>query len=136
MARSKQQMSSVLFILLILLLSAISLHAEPMRVTENLRKETVLLPSSAPDKTGFVLFSFLTLSSDTEMLALVAIYDDPQTHWSVDYLELYDSSGRLLAISWLDRFGILRTAIDRGLLEGEAISLEGVLVLLAEGTPS
>jgi len=136
MVRSKQQIRSILFILSMLLLSGISLYAEPVRVTENLRKETVALPSSAPDKTGFLLFSFLTLSSDTEILALVAIYDDPRTQWSVDYLELYDSSGGLLAISWLDRFGIRRTAIDRGLLEGEALELEGVLVLMPEGTPS
>jgi len=135
MVRSKQQIRSILFILSMLLLSGISLYAEPVRVTENLRKETVALPSSAPDKTGFLLFSFLTLSSDTEILALVAIYDDPRTQWSVDYLELYDSSGGLLAISWLDRFGIRRTAIDRGLLEGEASRLEGVLVLMPEGEP-
>lgn len=135
MVRSKQTICFVLLILLALLLFAKSLYAEPMRVTENLRKETVLLPSSAPDKTGFVLFSSLTLSSDTEILALVAIYDDPKTQWSVDYLELYDSSGRLLAISWLDRFGIRRTAIDRGLLEGEALRLERVLVLVPDGAP-
>lgn len=136
MVRSKQQIRSVLFILSILLFFGVSLYAEPMRVTENLDKKTFLLPPSVPDKTGFVLFSSLTLSSDAGILALVIIYDDPKTGWSVDYLELYDSSGGLLAISWLDTFGIRRTAIDRGLLEGEARRLEGVLILIPEGVPA
>jgi len=136
MVRSKKQIRSVLIILSILLLSSEGLHSEQMRAAENLQKEIVHLPSSVPDKTGFVLFSFFALSSGTETLALVAVYDDPKTRWPVDYLELYDSSGRLLAISWLDKFGILRTAVDRGLLEEKTSELEGILVLLPDGTPS
>lgn len=133
MVRLKRTLYFLLFILSALLFAEKDLHAESMRVTENLRMETVLLPPSVPDKTSFVLFSSLTLSSDAGILALVIIYDDPRTEWSVDYLELYNSSGGLLAISWLDRFGIRRTAIDRGLLEGESSRLEGVLVLIPEG---
>jgi len=51
-------------------------------------------------------------------------------------MELYDGAGSLLLVSWVDRFGIRRTAMDRGLLQEEASRLEGVLVLLQEGTPA
>ncbi len=64
------------------------------------------------------------------------MYDDPQTERPVDYLELYDGSGGLVLVSWVDRFGIRRMAMDRGLLQEEASELEGILVLLLQGTPS
>ena len=66
----------------------------------------------------------------------MAVYDDPQTRWSVDLLELYDEAGALLSVSWVDKFGIRRTAMDRGLLQEETSRLEGVFVLLPEGTPA
>lgn len=133
MVRSRQQISSVLFILSILLLSDISLYAEPMRVTENLRREKVLLPASAPDKNQLTLVGFVT--ADEEIIATLALYDDPQTERPVDYMELYDTSGSLLMIGWVDELGVRRTAVDRGLLQEEASRLEGVFVLLPEGTP-
>ena len=64
----------------------------------------------------------------------VLIYDDPTTKRPADYFELYDTDGDLLAVSWFDRFGIQRVAVDRGLLE-EADKLEGVFVILLEGEP-
>ncbi len=115
---------------MLLLLSGGSLHAEPMRVTENLRKERDLLPPSAPERGQLVLVSFVTITPEAEVIASVATYDDPQTSRSIDYLEHYDEAG----VSWVDSFGILRTAMDRGLLQEEASRLEGVLVLLQEGT--
>ncbi len=121
---------------LLLLLSGGSLHAEPMRVTENLRKERVLLPPSAPERAQLILVSFVTIAAEAEAIATMAVYDDPQTRRSIDYLELYDEAGSLLLVSWVDRFGIRRTAMDRGLLQEEASRLEGVLVLLQEGTPA
>ncbi len=51
----------------------------------------------------------------------------------MDYVELYDGSGGLLAVGWLDRFGILRMAVDRALLQGESGVLEGVFVLVSGG---
>ena len=113
-----------------------SIHAEPMRVTENLRKETVLLPPSAPERGQLILVSFVMITPEAEVIASVAAYDDPQTRWSVDYTELYDEAGDLLLVSWVDRFGIRRTAMDRGLLQEEASMLEGILVLLSEGIPA
>ena len=121
---------------MLLLLLGGSLHAEPVRVTENLRRETVLLPPSAPERDQLVMVSFVTITPEAEVKASVATYDDPQTRRPIDYLELYDEAGSLLLVNWVDRFGIFRTAMDRGLLQEEASRLEGVLVLLQEGTPA
>ncbi len=120
----------------LLLLSSGSLHAETIRVTENLRKERVLLPPSAPERSQLILDSFSTITAEGEIIAARAVYDDPRTRKPDDYLELYDEAGGLLLVSWVDRFGIRRTAMDRGLLQEEASRLEGVLVLLQEGTPA
>ncbi len=119
---------------LILLFSG-SLHAETIRVTENLRGETVLLPSSAPETDRLMLVSFVMMAPEAEIIGALAAYDDPKTSRSVDYLEFYDGAGSLLLVSWVDRFGIRRTAMDRGLLQEEASGLKGVLVLLLEGDP-
>jgi hypothetical protein len=134
--KDKTKIYYVILGLTLLWLSGGSLHAEPIRFTENLRRETILLPPSAPDRRQLVLVSFVTITPEAEVIAAVATYDDPQTSRSIDYLELYDEAGGLLLVSWVDRLGILRTAIDRGLLQEEASRLEGVLVLLQEGTPA
>ena len=49
-----------------------------------------------------------------------------------DYWEIYDKEGNLLAISWFDKFGIQRTAIDRGIVEEED-KLEGIFVVVLDG---
>ncbi len=118
-----------------ILFSGGSLHAEAVRVTENLRGETVLLPSSAPETDRLMLVSFVMMAPEAEIIGALASYDDPKTRRSVDYLEFYDGAGSLLLVSWVDRFGIRRTAMDRGILQEEASRLEGVLVLLLEGDP-
>jgi len=134
--KDKNKIYFIILGLTFLLLLGGSLHAEPIRVTENLRGETVLLPSSAPETDRLMLVSFVTMAPEAEIIGALAAYDDPKTRRSVDYLELYDGTGSLLLISWVDSFGILRTAMDRGLLQEEASRLEGVLVLLQEGTPA
>lgn len=136
MARTNLRIYSAIMSLSLLFLLGKSLDAEPMRVTENLRREIVLLPPSAPDKSRLILVTFATMASEAEIIGALALYDDPQTKRPVDYIELYDDSGGLLLVSWVDRFGIRRIAMDRGLLQEEASRLEGVLVLLAEGTLS
>ena len=60
------------------------------------------------------------------------VYKDVSTHRPVDYWELYDHAGDLLAVSWFDKFGIQRTAVDRGIIE-EADKLEGVFVFVLNG---
>jgi hypothetical protein len=134
--KDKKKIYFIILGLTLLLLLGGSLHAEPIRVTENLRRETVLLPPSAPERGQLVLVSFVTITPEAEAIASVASYDDPHTRRSIDYLELYDEAGSLLMVRWVDRFGIFRTALDRGLLREEATRLEGVLVLLQEGTPA
>lgn len=104
-----------------------------MQITENLRSETVLLPPP-PLKSELDPVSFVAVVSGAQIIASVAKYDDPRTKRPVDYMELYDGSGDLLVVSWFDQFGISRTAMDRGLLQEGAMTPEGVLVLLPEGT--
>jgi hypothetical protein len=60
------------------------------------------------------------------------VYDDVTTKRAADYWELYGSEGDLVAISWFDRFGIQRLAVDRGLLD-ESDKLEGVFVVFLDG---
>ena len=55
-------------------------------------------------------------------------YDDIRTKWDIDYIELYDLEGRLLLVSWVDRFGVCQVAMDRGLLDADNPKVEGVLV--------
>ncbi len=60
------------------------------------------------------------------------VYDDVTTERPADYWELYDKQGNLLAVSWFDRFGIRRTAVERGILENED-KLEGNFVVVLDG---
>ena len=108
-------------------------HSKSMRVTANLRGGVVLLPPSAPATDRLTLVSFITIVPDAEVLAAIAVYDDPQTTRPMDYVEFYDGVGNLLQASWIDKYGIRRTAIDRGLLQEEGSRLEGVLTLISEG---
>ncbi len=77
----------------LLLLSSGTLHAETIRVTENLRGETVILPSSAPETDRFILVSIVTIASEGVVVAAMAVYDNPQTTRPVDYLESLGSYG-------------------------------------------
>ncbi len=108
-------------------------HSASMRVTANLRGGVVLLPPSAPETDRLTLVSFITIVPDAEVLAAIAVYDNPETTKPVDYIEFYDGVGNLLQASWIDKYGIRRTAIDRGLLQEEGSRLEGVLTLISEG---
>ena len=60
------------------------------------------------------------------------VYSDVTTERPVDYWELYDKQTNLLAVSWFDRFGIQRTAVDRGIVEEED-KLEGIFVVVLDG---
>ncbi len=111
-------------------------HSASMRVTENLRGGVVVLPPSAPETDRLTLVSFITIVPDAEVLAAIAVYDNPQTTRPMDYVEFYDGVGNLLQASWFDQFGIRRTAVDRGLLQEEPSELEGVLTLVLEGIPA
>ena len=60
------------------------------------------------------------------------VYDDMSTERPADYWEFYDSEVNLLAVSWFDKFGIQRTAVDRGIIEQED-KLEGVFIVVLDG---
>jgi hypothetical protein len=62
----------------------------------------------------------------------LVVYDDPSTARPEDYVELYDSDGELAAVSWFDRFGIQRMAVDRAFVDGED-KLQGVFVAIVDG---
>ena len=54
---------------------------------------------------------------DDKVLGIVTMYDDPATERPVDYMEIYDTAGNLLAFGWFDQFGIERIAVDRSFVE-------------------
>ena len=133
--KEKKTIYFVILGLCLLLILSQSVHAQGILSTEHSLTETVLLPPSVPEKDRFVWLSVFTIAPDGEIIAALGLYDDPQTTRAVDYVELYDGSGGLLAVGWLDRFGILRMALDRALIEEGAVALEGIFVVLPEGTP-
>jgi hypothetical protein len=80
------------------------------------------------------LVSFDPWVVEGEVLGSVAayVYNDVTTERPADYWELYDNEGDLLAFRWFDRFGIPRTAVDRGIVE-QGDELEGVFVIVLDG---
>ena len=87
---------------------------------------------AVPERGHLILVSFSALNIGGETIGTIVLYDDPATERSADYLELYDQGGDLLAVAWFDRFGIERTAVDRGLLDN-ADKPEGIFVVLLAG---
>ena len=80
------------------------------------------------------LVSFEPLVIKGELIGALAtyVYNDVTTERAADYWELCDKEGYLLAVRWFDRFGILRTAVDRGIVE-EKDELEGIFVVVLDG---
>lgn len=109
-----------------------SMPAELLQAGDHALGEEFSLPASVLENDRLTLISFFPLIVEGDIVGGAAVYDDTTTERPADYLELYDSAGRLLAVSWFDRFGIERTAVDRGLLEDTG-ELEGVFVLLLDG---
>ena len=72
---------------------------EHLRIGNNLRNESVVMPFSAPDKSGLILTEYVMLCGEVGAAAILAFYDDLQTKLKVDYIELYDLSGNLLLVS-------------------------------------
>ena len=93
-----------------------------------------LLTAGGLEHPSLTLVSFSPLVIAGTTVGKVLIYDDPTTKRPADYFELYDADDDLFAVSWFDRFGIQRVAVDRGLLE-QADKLEGVSVVLLAGEP-
>jgi hypothetical protein len=112
----------------ILLISG-SVNADSLKVIDNSR---VVSPSSLPEKQKMRLLGFVT-PKNVGAIARIAIYDDAATKRIGDYAEVYNSTSELIAVIWFDGFGIVRSAIDRGIVLHK--DLEGVLVLVLDGEP-
>ncbi len=92
---------------------------------------------SAAQKPGLAslsmdLISFTAVVSGGRAVGALAVYDDPRTARPEDYIELYDNSGQLVAVGWIDRFGIQRITVDRSLLENRD-DLRGQFVTVVDG---
>jgi hypothetical protein len=107
---------------------------QPHRVSENLRREEVLLPVSAPDKAGMEVQDGVVFVDADGLAGILVFYDNPRTKWEFDYVEFYDLEGNLLLVSWIDDRGLCQVAMDRGLLDAEEPAVDGVLVMIAVGT--
>jgi len=105
-------------------------NAQPVEVTDNASGWEI--PDTA-SKIGFLVrISTVPCIVEGNIVGEFIVYDDPTTERLVDYWELYDNDGDRVAISWFDRFGIERLAIDRGLVD-EGDKLEGAFVVFSDG---
>jgi len=118
--------------LITVLFSATAIHSDLIRISDRTAEEISSALATGQHSLSLVSFSPLVVNGNT--LGEVFAYDDPTTERPLDYLVLYDSAGDLVAFSWFDRFGIQRTAVDRGLLDkrGEP---DGVFVFFLDGDP-
>ena len=104
------------------------------QAAESAAKPKIVLPTYRQAQSSLRLISLSPLVADGKTVGAVAVYDDPATRRSEDYLELYDSDGDLVAVGWFDRFGIQRIAVDRAFLEGRE-DLQGEFVTVVDGEP-
>jgi hypothetical protein len=90
---------------------------------------------SGPEQHQMTLVSFEPWVFEGEVLGLVVAYsyDDVTTDRPTDYWELYNNEGSLVAVSWFDKIGIRRTAVDSGIVE-EQDQLEGDFVIVSDGS--
>ena len=123
----------------ILLLGALlitdHLASDHLSTAENLRHESVMLPPSAtPDRSRMAVVQTLTFFEEELGEGVLVFYDDSQTQWQIDSIELYDFEGNLLVVTWLDRFGTCQVAMDRGFLDPDDPTVDGILVTVGVGT--
>lgn len=109
-------------------------RTEPLRIGEVLRHENVLLPQGTPDRGQLVIIDYSIVAEVGGGVGVMIFYDDPRTKLNLDYLEVYDIGGDLVLVSWIDRFGVCQIAMDRALLNKDAPTADGVLVLITGGT--
>jgi hypothetical protein len=107
---------------------------QPVKITENLRHEQVVIPLSTPDKARMAYIDSLLFVESGGAAGVLFFYDDPATKAEVDYIEFYDPEGHLLLVSWIDRLGICQAAMDRGLLDSTNPKVERTMVPVALGT--
>lgn len=120
--------------MLIQLLFFSGLRAGEIPPGENELKQEV----SGPEQHQMTLVSLEPWVVEGELLGLVAAYtyDDVSTERPAAYWELYNNQGSLVAVSWFDKFGARRTAVDRVLSKirgGSYGVLPGTLVRYRAG---
>jgi len=121
-------------VILALVLCRDSALTQPLKITENLRNESVLLPPSTPDKGRMAQTDRLLFFEAGGGGGIIVFYNDPRTKPEIDYIEFFDLEGNLLLVSWIDRAGICQAAMDRGLLDEQDPKVERILVIVAMGT--
>jgi hypothetical protein len=89
-------------------------------------------PALGSTRQSLNLVSLVPVAADGQTVAIVAVYDDPSTPRTEDYLELYDHDGELFAVGWFDQFGVQRMAVDRAFVDG-GDRLQGVFVTVVDG---
>ena len=106
-------------------------RAEEVQPSDNTTGQEIV---TGPEQHAMSLVSFDPWVVEGEVLGAVAeyVYDDVTTERPADYWELYNKDGDLVVVSWFDRFGIQRTAIDRGIVE-QKDKLEGIFVVVVDG---
>ena len=106
-------------------------RADELQPSDNATGQEI---ATAPEQHDMSLVSFDPWVVEGEVLGTLAayVYDDVTTERPADYWELYDKKGDLLAVGWFDRFGIQRTAVDRGIVE-KGDELEGIFVVVLDG---
>ena len=109
----------------------LGLAARAAEAAENAAEQEMV---TRPEQHDMSLVSFDPLVIKGELIGALAtyVYNDVTTERAADYWELCDKEGNLLAVKWFDRFGILRTAVDRGIVE-EKDKLEGIFVVVLDG---
>jgi hypothetical protein len=127
-----KKISAIVSGFVILLFLSMPLEAEPLSARDHTSPLQALLLASGLQPLQLAQVSFSPLVVGDEIVGMVAVYDDATTERPADCLELYNNAGQLVAISWFDKFGIQRMAVDRGLLEDNG-KLEGVFVLVLDG---
>jgi hypothetical protein len=109
------------------------LRAEELRPRDNATEQEI---AAAPGHHAMTLVSSQPWVVEGKVLGTLTayVYDDVTTDRPADYWKLYDKEDNLLAVGWFDKFGIQRTAIDRGIVEQED-KLEGIFVVVLDGDP-
>jgi hypothetical protein len=115
-------------IILLILLMLVPTYANSWQSVES----DMTTPVALPSKQTLKLIGSCALTVDGQVVGGMAVYDDVATRILTDYAEIYNPTGDLLAIVWLDRLGILRSAVDRGIVQNKH-ALEGVFVLVLAG---
>ena len=124
------------FLALIFLVASLAitgyLASDRSEIIETAQEQVLMLPP--PDRSGMMLVQTLAFFDEEVGAGLLVFYDDTQTNWQIDYIELYDFSDNLLLIAWLDRFGTCWAMMDRGFLDTDNPHVDGVLVPITVGT--